>query len=96
MLQYEDVLSRSDFRSYLTKEDLETVLDGLVASSVRVRVPFLWRPYLSDPGDDMVLEAAVASEAVCIVTYDLRHFAGIDKFGIRAIRPNDFLKEYIR
>lgn len=31
-------------------------------------VHFLWRPFLRDPHDDMVLECAIASSSECIVT----------------------------
>jgi hypothetical protein len=36
----------------------------------------MWRPQLSDPGDELVPEAAVNGHADALVTYNLRHFAG--------------------
>ena len=53
---------------------------------------FLWRPYLRDPTDDMVLEAAVAGGCKYIVTFNTKDFAGVERFGIRALWPGDFLK----
>jgi predicted nucleic acid-binding protein len=41
----------------------------------------------------MVLELAVVSNANSIVTYNGADFKGIEKFGLRAVRPVDFLKE---
>jgi predicted nucleic acid-binding protein len=52
-----------------------------------------WRPYLRDPKDDLVLELAVGSQSAETVTYDIHDFVGIEKFGIRLIRPADFLSE---
>ena len=53
----------------------------------------LWRPWLKDPQDDMVLELAVASDCQYIITYNLKDFRNISSFGIKAITPADFLKE---
>ena len=46
---------------------------------------FLWRPFLSDPKDDMVLELAVEARCQYIVTHSKRDFANVDKFGIEAV-----------
>jgi hypothetical protein len=53
---------------------------------------FLWRPYLSDPGDDMILELALAARCQYIVTHIVRHFAGCEKLGIEAVTPGEFLR----
>jgi len=53
---------------------------------------FLWRPVLKDPKDDHVLELAVEASAQFIVTYNLRNFAGAEKFGIQVVTPKEFLK----
>ncbi len=57
------------------------------------RIYFLWRPYLSDPKDDHILELAVASETKTIVTYNIKDFKEINKFGVRAITPKILLEE---
>ena len=36
------------------------------------RIFFLWRPFLKDPKDDMVLELAVEAEVEYIVTHNLK------------------------
>lgn len=55
-------------------------------------IHFLWRPFLHDPGDDMLLELAVAGRATHIVTSNLRHFAGMEQaFAIQAVTPAQFL-----
>ena len=52
---------------------------------------YLWRPYLRDPDDDMVLELAVAARCSHIVTHNLRDFRDLESFGILAITPKDFI-----
>ena len=53
---------------------------------------FLWLPYLPDAEDDMLLELAVKAGCQFIVTYNSRDFAGIERFGLQAVTPAEFLK----
>lgn len=53
---------------------------------------FLWRPYLPDPGDDMILELAFAAGCRYIVTHNVRHFVGCDKLGIEPITPGELMR----
>ena len=55
-------------------------------------VYFLWRPFLRDPDDDMVLECAVASGSKYIVTHNVKDFRRSGELGVQAITPGDFLK----
>ena len=53
---------------------------------------FLWRPWLHDADDDMVLELAVAGAASHIVTFNTGDFAGIEgAFGIQVVTPGKFM-----
>lgn len=54
-------------------------------------VHFLWRPFLRDPDDDMVLECAVASGSQFIVTHNVRDFRRAPELKVQAIKPADFL-----
>jgi len=90
VLEYEDVLSRSEFG--FSAEDVRHVVDYLCAVGNRHRVYFLWRPYLNDPKDDMVLELAVTAACNYIVTFNARDFRDVEAFGLQAIRPNEFLR----
>jgi predicted nucleic acid-binding protein len=49
---------------------------------------------LGDPGDEMVLEAAINGRADALVTYNATHFrAAASCFGVRLARPVDILRE---
>lgn len=49
---------------------------------------FRWRPFLPDPNDEMVLEAAVNGRADGIVTFNVRDFGDIPiTFGIDVLTP---------
>jgi predicted nucleic acid-binding protein len=55
-------------------------------------IHFLWRPALRDPGDEFVLELAVAAECRYIVTHNVRDFTGADQFRVSIVTPGEFLK----
>ncbi len=55
-------------------------------------VHYLWRPFLRDPDDDMVLECAVASGSRYIVTHNVKDFRRTDGLGVKAVTPADFLQ----
>ena len=87
--EYEDVLNRADLG--ISVPDSEALLDFICSVATHEPIFYLWRPYLKDAKDDMVLEAAVASQASHIVTFNTKDFAGIGRFGIQALWPADFL-----
>jgi predicted nucleic acid-binding protein len=51
---------------------------------------------LSDPDDEMVLEAAINGRADALVTYNTAHFrVAAARFGVRLARPVDIIREVI-
>ncbi len=54
-------------------------------------VYYLWRPFLRDPDDDMVLECAVASNSQFLVTLNIHDFQRIVELGLTPITPASFL-----
>ena len=91
VLEYEAVLKRECADFGLTEQDIDEVLDAICSQSGLHRVYFLWRPAASDPDDDLILEAAVASHSELIVTFNARDFADAGRFGIRCLTPKEFL-----
>ncbi len=87
-LEYDDAARRA---TSVPEEALSSILGFLCAAAHRQKIFFLWRPYLPDPKDEMVLELAVAAQASHIVTYNLRDFRGSERFGIRVVKPEDYL-----
>ncbi len=92
-LEYEDVLRRQRNILRLSEENVTDLIDYLCTASHHHRIYFLWRPQLRDPGDELVLELAVAAKAGYIVTYNKKDFIGADKFGIAVVTPKEFLQE---
>jgi len=74
--------------SGLSSAEVGHVLDDLAAVARPVRLAFRWRPRLSGPDDDMVLETAINGSASAIVTFNQRDFAtGIKGFSCAVIPP---------
>ncbi len=72
-------------------QDADDFLDYFLSQSIECRVYFLWRPFLPDPKDDLVLEIALAGSASLIVTHNVRDFVGAESMGIQVVTPDDFL-----
>ena len=91
LLEYEAVARREAQEFWLQPDLIEAVLDYLCANAQEHRISFRWRPFLSDPDDDFILELAVAAKAQYIVTHNLRDFAGVEALGLVAITPAQML-----
>ena len=92
VLEYEDAAKRMSRAIGLSHADIDDVLDYVCRVSRHRKIFFLWRPFLSDPKDDHILELAVESACDFIVTHNVRDFRGADRFGLRAVTPHEFLK----
>jgi putative PIN family toxin of toxin-antitoxin system len=92
VLEYEEVLLRELPNLSVDAVDIQTLIDFHCSVATHHQIFFLWRPYLLDPKDDMVLELAVKAECDSVVTYNIRDFVGIERFGVRAITPAQFLE----
>ena len=91
VLEYEAVARRQASELGLTHADVDAVVDFVCRQAHHRKIFFLWRPFLRDANDDMVLEVAVEAQCRYIVTFNTRDFTGIDQFGISAITPGAFL-----
>lgn len=89
VFEYEEVIRR--IFPAMPKEDIDGLLGYICKQSFQSEIYYLWRPFLKDPKDDMVLEIAVASSADFIVTYNVKDFSGVDEFGIAVASPKDIL-----
>jgi putative PIN family toxin of toxin-antitoxin system len=92
VLEYEGVLRRHARELGLRARDATDIVDYLCSIGHRQEIHFLWRPTLSDPRDEFVLELAVAARCDAIVTHNLRDFSGAQPFGIRVVTPATFLR----
>lgn len=93
IIEYEDVLRRGKLPASISEKDISDFLDFLCYVGYRQDIFFLWRPFLPDSSDDLVLEVAVAGGCDAIITYNKRHFKNVEKFDLRILDPKEFLSE---
>lgn len=90
--EWQAVLTRPEhLPSGLRVEDVLGYLRYLTSIAHLQDVYYLWRPFLRDPNDDMVLECAVASGSQYLVTHNIRDFQRIGELGVTPITPASFL-----
>jgi len=92
VLEYEDVIQRQRTSLGLSNQDVAGFINSLCALAQHHEIYFLWRPFLSDANDELILELAVSAQCDYIVTHNLSDVKGVEKFGIRAITPREFLQ----
>ena len=90
ILEYEAILKRE---TKTNADDIEAIINYVCRVSGKHKIYYLWRPYLKDPKDDMVLELAVASQSSIIVTYNRNDYKGVEHFGVKILSPIEFLKQ---
>ncbi len=93
-MEYEAVLAAKRVDLQLTQDELSGFLGYVVSIAEHVKIHYLWRPGLRDPGDDMVLETAVAAGVKFIITHNIKDFTGVDRFGIQVVTPGWFIHHY--
>src|SRR6202165_903347 len=94
ILEYEAVLTREEHRKVhgLSVPEVDELINSLASVAESVQIRFLWRPLLSDPTDDMVLETAVNGRADLLVTFNQADFAAAAKsFAVKIVRPSEAL-----
>ena len=90
ILEYEAVLLRH-LAGSLTADDVGAFVDFLCARGRCQTIFYLWRPFLKDPNDDMVVEVAVAASCDAIVTHNIRDFERAAELGLAILTPREFL-----
>ena len=89
-LEYESVLKRDSIRALhgFSVQQIDQLLSALAVWVHPVSLHYIWRPQLRDPGDEMVLEAAVNGQVSALVTHNVRDFsAAAPKFALQVLTP---------
>ncbi|MEI7783550.1 MAG: putative toxin-antitoxin system toxin component, PIN family [Betaproteobacteria bacterium] len=90
--EWQDVMSRPEhWPPGMGKNDALAFLHYLLSVAHLQDVYYLWRPFLRDPDDDMVLECAVASGSQYVVTHNVRDFQKVGELGLQVATPAQFL-----
>jgi len=94
--EYEALASRSRLfdSPSLNEQERREFLDGFYSLCEWLQISYLWRPNLSDEGDNHVIELALAGAAEAIITNNLSDFKGGElKFPhLKILTPKQFLE----
>ena len=97
-IEYEGVCSRAEHTEAagFGPAALAVFLDAAIGLMEPVEAWLLWRPQLRDPGDELVLEAAVNGRAAAIATFNRRDFLpGATRFGVDVLLPGEALMRIV-
>ena len=93
--EYEDALLREKHRKFypqFSKEEITSFIDDICLISYHQKINFLWRPFLRDIKDDMLLETAFNGNCNYIITYNLKDFKGV-KEKVASLKTLDYLTQ---
>jgi putative PIN family toxin of toxin-antitoxin system len=92
--EWQEVLSRPEnLPPGRSADDALRFLRYLASQAHLQEIHFLWRPFLPDADDDMVLELAFAAGCRHLVTHNVKDFLGSEQLGVAALTPRDFLHQ---
>ena len=92
LLEYEDVLKRSQMNEFISENDVDIFLNGVCTIANYHEIYYLWRLLAKDPNDSFLLELAVKANAEFIITYNPKDFPAAASFGIKLVTPKEFLQ----
>jgi len=95
--EIEDVISRERIIKAcpLPKKDIRELVNAFYNTCRWVPVYFLWRPNLSDEGDNFLIEVAIAGNAETIVTNNTKDLEGSELLfeGLKILKPQQLSRE---
>ena len=79
----------------MPKKEIRELVNAFYSVCRWVPVYFLWRPNLSDEGDNFLIELAIAGNAEAIVTNNIKDLEGSELFfeRLKILKPEHMLKE---
>jgi predicted nucleic acid-binding protein len=81
---------RQPLAAGLSERQVDVFVNAVITLAEPVETHFLWRPQLHDPGDEMVLEAAVNVRADALITFNARVFGNVpSEFGLEILVPRE-------
>lgn len=89
--EYHEILHRQTDELGLPHTDIDEFLDGVCRLSERYVLRTPWQPAASDPDDEAIVQLAREARVLYLVTHNVRDVTAAERFGVRVIRPAEFL-----
>jgi len=94
--EYKGVSSRGKIMELcpLTAPELRDLLNAFYSVCQWVPIYYLWRPNLPEEGDNFLIELAIAGNATCIITNNVRDIKNSELTfaGLRILTPEELLR----
>jgi putative PIN family toxin of toxin-antitoxin system len=90
--EYHEVLHRESGAFGLSQPQTDAYLDVLCALAEQRTLTTEWQPAAADPDDEPLVQLAREARIVYLITYNVRHLAGAQRFGVKVMRPAEFLE----
>ncbi len=95
-LEYEAVSGRDAIRARcpLSTTEIRELLNAFYSVCHWIPIYYLWRPNLPDEDDNFLIELAVAGNADCIVTNNVKDISNAELIfpDLRVLRPDELLR----
>ena len=91
LYEYEEVLKRQAPELGLSLEDVDELLNAICARAEECLLSHGWQPILSDPDDEPLVQLAIESDALRIVSHNVQHLLPAKSLGVELLRPREFL-----
>ena len=97
--EYQDLMGRADVWNECAWSDAQrrAALDAFAAVCQFVPIYRIWRPNLTDEGDNHIMELCINGNAAALVTFNVNDFkqAMFAPVGMKVLKPAEFLKMYL-
>ncbi len=94
VLEHEAVLKRPGMVPAFNRAEINLLRDQFISRAIPLPKTVRWRPFLSDPADDLLVEPAFSPRASYLVTANERHLAPARSLGVQVLSPGQFLAQY--
>jgi len=89
--EYHEILHREIASLRLTHGQVDEYLDALCLLAEQQSLTTAWQPAAADPDDEPIIQLAREAGVPYLVTHNVRHVAAAGQFGVRVVRPVEFL-----
>lgn len=90
--EYHEVLHREAEALRLTHPETDSFIDDLCDLAQRFSPTTPWQPTANDPDDEAIIQLAREAQVLYLVTHNIRDVSRAAQFGVRVVRPAEFLE----
>jgi putative PIN family toxin of toxin-antitoxin system len=91
LYEYEEILKRDASKLNLSLQDVDELLNAICARAEQFLLSNEWQPILPDPDDEPLVQLAIESNAMRIITHNVRDLKPGERLGIELLNPRHFL-----